>query len=278
MKFIGILKDKNKTKRIIFDQDERLINDCFAKPTIDFEKEFQHDYTLDKGEWFFCKPPEDEYQHFFEPFKNSGKPNNIEKEEIENIRLLYLLGEDSVTAKRIVPSFFLKNRLLLIWNETMKVKQRENILNIDNKGIDFYFERKSKKLFFKSYNQVKNFFPSIINLYRPAKQEEVSQILNNDLIHSDSTFKPEKVGERNLKAIASFIDSKIDLTNKDVQQEYRDYAKKYSPDITFDDNGKFLVKDNKSLTRIMKVLLENFYTSDVSKEKRQTNSSKKIES
>ena len=125
------------------------------------------DYSLDPDEWFYHKLPLDESSHFFEPLSSSNF-NNIEKEDLNKIKLLCILEGEHFRAKKVVPSFFMRDRLFFDFTTNMKVEQKENILSIDSKGIDFCFDKKSSKLFFKNTTTQSYFFHRLsIYIERP---------------------------------------------------------------------------------------------------------------
>ena len=80
----------------------------------------------------------------------------------------------------------------------------------------------------------------------------------------------------NRKKISSIIDGKtIDLKDAGVCNTYLEYAKEYNLDLEINDD-KIALIDNSDVAKVISLLGESFYTSEINKEKREIRSSRKL--
>lgn len=109
------------------------------------------------------------------------------------------------------------------------------------------------------------------NLYRDATETEINTFFQIGFIERDTEFKNEEITSAKRKKIALILEK---LKNKNIQGKYVQYGKKYC--VNLFENEKIKVKNNEDLSKVLEILEEKFYESEVSLEKRCSNSFRSI--
>ena len=130
-----------------------------------------------------------------------------------------------------------------------------------------------KRLYFKNYSHIKKLFNGIEQYYREARSEDLESFKQLSILNVEMDNK--SLGQRASQKVALLLDEKI-LEDRDVN-ELSEYAKKYNVELPVDSNNKIKISENKDIETLYKVANELFYTSEITNEKRETNSVKKVQ-
>lgn len=277
-----VAKLKNNEHIIIFDTPEDIAKlDFYNIPNIHIEKEFNPDISLEQDEWFFVLLNETKknemIKEYFECVDNSVELNKITKDNYQNIESCYLIDDNKIIFTKITKGYLVRDTKFLyfsnLWAEVHEQKDSISFSWI----VDAYYDWVDK-IYFKNYSKVKSLFKWFEDYYKQATNEQKDEFLNNDFFISDKDISDIKVWDRNLRKIAYLIEEKkIDLSDKKLRDKYLDYAKEYwELDIRITTDWKLEFDTNKDITNILNLLEEHFYTTPITWEKREINSSKKI--
>lgn len=282
-KIIARLQDGNFCT--IFNGDSKdfsSIERAYQIPELPVEKVFLFDpeKKLESDEWFYVEPNHEQKSELISPYietlTNISSVNPIRQEDYQNIRAVCLVenGEnEKIIITRVFPKFYTMSKTIFKWEDGPKLEKQS--YSVDFTGaIDAYWIK--SKLYFKSYSSIKPIFDGLENFYRIATEEEKNDFLQKDFF--SCTNSEIKIGHRNLKKIASVIDS-IDWNSATVRQKYINYANQYpNIGVQISDDGKMKIESNPDITKILSVLEERIYTTPITEEKREANSVTKLNS
>lgn len=243
------------------------------------------DYKLDNEHWFYidyttCTDDIKKYiQEFYNTFKSPGKLADLTKDDLSE--LLFLIYGNLESAKWklnfqvITKGSHILSRSILGFH-SKKLSYEHHTDKLDFKDfVDIHIDEKETRIYFKQFYNIKNIHRDFILLYADASKKEIDGFVID--INKSSLFtisKKIKPKERNLKKIKLLLDSgRMSILTK--ASEITDYITKYSINLQMV-GTKYIVDDNQSLTELVKILEESYYESEITKEKRETNSSKKL--
>ena len=119
-------------------------------------------------------------------------------------------------------------------------------------------------------------FPGIKKMYKELTEQETNEFLSSTLFELKEEMSSDFVALSNRKKIASIIDGKvIDLKDTETCEKYLEYAKQYNLDLEIAD-GKIALIDNSDIGKVISLLGESFYTTEITGERREIRSSRKL--
>lgn len=251
---------------------------------IDFKS--NPDYKLGNNEWFFvdystCDKSIINYikSTYFDTFKSTSKISNLTKDNLSKLYFLIYGVHSSSTWKlnfQVLPktSLIKERDFLDLSSPKIKYEHYTNVLDFKN-FIDLHIDEKDKMIYFKKFTHLKAIHKDFIDLYKAASAKEVKDFIDN--VNKSTLFSityTDSPQEQNLKRIKYILDNKK-LTILSKVPEIKTYISKYSIDL-IEVGSKYQVTSNKELTEFIKIVDENYYESEITKEKRETNSTKKI--
>lgn len=277
-------KLENECVRILNEQSESFddVARLFESPNISNIKEFDANIKLEQDERFFVTLSDDQKNNmlnqYFRLLDNSASTNQILAEQYKSIRAIFLISKENwqqnhnILFSKITPTGRIENKQFLLRDTgTPKLKTISHWIDITWK-IDAY--RNGEKLFFKKYETVRWLFPWIEDFYQTASHDEVESFKNNWFFNF--TMR-NKIGERNLRRIAYIVREKnIDFSNDETRNKFKAYAEKYDISLPFDENNKINIDDNKTLSTAISIIEENYFTSEITREKKVAEYSKTV--
>lgn len=135
-----------------------------------------------------------------------------------------------------------------------------------NNKTDAYWNGKEKRLYFFNYSHIKKLFPGIEKFYREAQKADIEKLEKISFLD----VKSDNFSNRSRQKIAIMMDEDI-FANKNLET-LKEYAENYGKTLPITNENKILIKSNQDLDLLYKVVNELFYTSEITKEKRETNS------
>ncbi|MBK2356586.1 hypothetical protein [Francisella hispaniensis] len=290
--FYKVLKENGCLKRIT-EENKNFFNvlNIDSIKTINFIE--SQTYKLEDDEWFFLEIEElssdikgsiDNYQECVinssadnptievQKFKNNGLKQALTffiagyKNEDENIEFINL--------QKITPSSYIKSKTFFGIKDSndLEYYNYENILELKDK-IDISIDFNQNKIFFKNFSHLKHIHKNFINLYREANKDEFESFRKSVKSNNfDIDIEIQSIGQRSLKKIKLLLD--INKIEKLDNIKIDSYIKKYSGEMDFEKiENKYVIDSNKKLSCMIKVLEESFYESELTGEKRMSNSS-----
>lgn len=282
-KFCAKLKNNQHVKIFI---DENYINNnlwFYNFPNINNPIAYNPDITVEEDEIFFVELTDEQKNEMLSDFllmvNNSWEFNIIVKDDYENIDIIYLVTDESkIIFTKIIKSYYVRNTKILDFDTNLwpQIKEQANTVSI-SWFPELYFDW-INKLYFKNYWRAKTIFRWLSDFYKLATAQEKNDFLSSDFFMTDKNIQTFSIWERNLRKISYLIEERnIDLSNNELRQKYLDYARQYIElDIKITTDWKLKFDNNKDVSNILNLLEEHFYTTPITCEKREINSSKKI--
>ena len=119
-------------------------------------------------------------------------------------------------------------------------------------------------------------FPGIQKLYKEITEQETNEFLSSPLFELKEEMSSHFISLRNRQKITSIVDAKIiDLKDPEICEKYLEYAKGYNLDLEIN-NDKIALIDNSDIVKVLGLLGESFYTTEINGEKREIRSSRKL--
>lgn len=245
-------KTKNNFIRILDENISEFWNQNIIEKAKEIDFTQNLNYKLEENEVFFINYKDEDID---DGFINTTNSNSIKEDDFSNLKVIYYKLGDLIYFQRILPSALITSSWLTFvtldtGKKGVKIDQTPRI-KFENR-TDIILDTKNQKIYFKVFNDLEKVFPNFSKYYREASEKEF-----ND-------FKD--LGKRQLTKIAQIID-KIGYFQDNIK-DYKKYAKDY--DITFEINTKDQIDQFHAL------VLENFYKTPISDEKRMSNSNIKI--
>lgn len=262
----------------IFDEHSANFNEVcalFGYPDVSNTKEFDANIKLEEDEWFFVVLNDEQKNNmlnqYFRLLVNSASTNQIISEQYREVQAIFLISKDDeqqnykILFSKITPTARIVNKKFILRNNwDPQLKEINGWIDITWK-IDAY--RDGEKLYFKRYETIRSLFPWIEYFYQTATPEEVTQFKNNWFFNF--SMNDAKIWAWNLKRIAYIVrEKRINFSDNEIRKEFKRYAEEYDVSLPFDENNKINIQNNKTLTTAISIIEENYFTAEITKEKK----------
>lgn len=187
----------------------------------------------------------------------------IEKKEFNSIKAFGILQPDQKYFQRVTPSYYVQRRTFLDYAGDPTIIEQRNQVKINSEPDAVYIPSKDC-LFFRSISKIKSIFPSIGELYRSATEEEVTDFLKHDFLHTEE-IENANIGDMNRKRIAD-IGEKYKNLPRDKKNKLINYAKD-KIDVELEE-GRFKIVSDSDLKKVLYALDQRYYTADIYGEER----------
>jgi hypothetical protein len=271
-------KLKNGQHVIVFnDADTDTLKDLYKTPNVTAAIPFEiESRKMTEGEWYFIVLTEEQKEEMLGEYASeSGSMvlNEISADDYPEMKAIYLVsGEEKLFAK-INSRHLQKSKKYLTFGDKPQVVEQGNSVLLSGE-VDAYWT--GTRLYFKKFTVARSLFKGIQKVYKEATEKETNEFLSGALFELKEEMSSEFIGLQNRKKIASIIARKtIDLQDPNTCGKYLQYAKQYDLDLEID-NGKIALIDNSDVNKVIGLLGENFYTTEITGEKREIRTSKKL--
>ena len=155
------------------------------------------------------------------------------------------------------------------------LSNHKNVLVI-KEGGDCYYIKDTDKLYFRNLNAITSIFDGINILYREATNQEVEEFFNMEMINVSDGFTKDDVKTANRRRIKEATE-RYRSFSPEQKARIPSYISKYCPHIYTEATSQFNVNDENSLTDLLNVLNQRYYTTEIDDEKRLANSVTKLQ-
>ncbi len=278
----GKLSGKNNFVKIkSLSEDE--INELFPFVSIDEAIEFSPQALAGEDEYRYIQLIDDDF--IIEPFismqDSTASYNNINKSQLSKLDAIFVADvisegdEEKIYDFRVqrlwARYYYTKPSVQWLSNNECKFNSKQDIIML-RFSTDAYYQGSTKRLYFKKFEHIKKIFTGIDRYYRTACKKDYDALKQISFV--DMQIVASKVGVQSSRKIALMVDEKI-LQQKNLKQ-LKKYAEKYNQSLPITEN-KIVLAENKDIDLLYSVANELFYTSELSKEPRKTNSVIKLE-
>lgn len=257
-----IAKVNNEFKYIL-SQDEAIIQEFNI--TDKKHVPYTASHKPDEDEWFYLENfSESKYIiNCCSEYFNSVDLVQIDKVDFTTIKAFGILQPDQKYFQRVTPSYYVQRKTFLDYGGDPTIIEQRKQVKINNAPDAVYIPSKDC-LFFRSISKIKSIFPSIGELYRSATEEEVTDFLKHDFLHTEE-IKNATIGDMNRKRIAD-IGEKYKNLPSDKKEKLISYAKE-KIDVA-QEYGKFKILSDSDLKKVLYALDQRYYTADIYGEER----------
>lgn len=243
-------------------------------------KKFDPNYRPEENEWVYISLAND--LDLIAPFKSSAVAtvalNPAQTAEIKSLQLFYIpVTRDGALHRlyfqQITPSAVVHDARFWSFSEeaSIKVRSEKNLVHIHNR-VDALWDEESKTLYFHKFEKARSMFPGLEKFFREATDQEVAEFASAEIFSRNGALD---VKTRNRKRIAFVLQEKKELLKKRNLPKLKQYISKYALGVRFE-NDKILLSDE-TIETVIKTLCEHYYTAEVSGEKREANSIRKLD-
>ena len=267
---INTKKDKQQIK--VAEIDNPLL--VFSEFSFENPQVFNGKWKKDENEVYYINLDEarDIIDEFRTTLQSSADVNVIDKENFPNLNCLFVSdSENNIKFQRVYNKYFFK-KSFLNFSETSvcKINNNQEIITLTGK-VDAYWHNGEKRLYFNDFTVAKSILPKIDKFYREATQTDIDNFSQINILD----VKASNYSPRARKKIATMLDDNI-FEGKTID-ELKAYADKYNQSFPEINEGKIKLENNKDIELIYQIVNQLFYTTDLTQEKRKTNSSKPVE-
>lgn len=185
-------------------------------------------------------------------------------------------GKHFFLFQNITTSYIYKKYKALSW-ENIKNPTDQAVL-IKKEGLivlkenpDAYYCLEDNNLYFKELSSITSIFRGINELYREATDDEVTEFMELDMIDREDDFNNEKVKTQNRRKIKEALD-RYNNFDSDKKAKMPSYIKKYCHELYDENTNKFKVSSEDDLTKLLNIINQRYYTTELDGEKRLANS------
>ena len=244
-------------------------------PELSFEEPqiFSGKWKKDDEEIYYIDLSEDLdiINEYIDVIASSTDVNVVDKQNFPNLHVIFVEGKDnSIKFQRIYNKYFFKKCFLTFPDSSVcQINNNQEIITLTGK-VDAYWNNNEKRLYFESFMIAKTIFPKINKFYREATESDIENFSNINILQ----VKKVDYGSRARKKIAQMLDD--DVFKDKTLEDLKEYAERYEQGFPEVENGKIKLENNKDIELIYDIVNQLFYTTDLTGEKRKTNSSKPI--
>lgn len=259
-------------------------------PIFSHVKLYDDEYKLEEDEWFVIENFKSQ-DYCIEFLKEDFLPTNysyIDRGDYKKIEFLISVQDDYnlFIFQKVTPSYVYEKQKVLCFGLLDKLQNHqptEQAILINQEGVlviknvpDCYYIKDSDKLYFKNLNAITSIFNGINILYREATNQEVEIFLSMGMINVAPNFGKDDVKTANRRRIKEALEKYSSFSDKQ-KEKIPSYLSEYCPHIYDKNTKQFNVTDENSLTDLLNVLNQRYYTTEIDGEKRLANSVTKIE-
>lgn len=154
-------------------------------------------------------------------------------------------------------------------NQAVLIK-KEGLLALKDEP-DAYFCLENNQLYFKNLSSITSIFRGINELYREATNDEVTDFLGLDIIDREDNFNNDEVKTQNRRKIKEALD-RYNHFDPDKKAKMPGYIRKYCQELYDENTNKFKVSSEDDLTKLLNIINQRYYTTELDEERRIANS------
>ena len=262
-----ICKTKENYKKL-FEEDNTLYPSiCNLKSIEENSFAFDNRTNLDDFEWYKLEnfSSKDYATKEIKENPSSADYDIATHADAAGIEYIFELSDDILLFQKVTRNAFVKKRNFITLGERFEKCPNISLFQI-NAYPDAIYDRTKDVLYFRKLFSITKIFNGINEIYREATDTEVQTFLAEKAFCLTDGFSADKVKIPNRKKIALVQDT-FSKMSKQEKKEMFDYIKDYYPNLNVN-NGKAQISNEEDLKNILYGLEERFYTTLISKEKK----------
>ena len=253
-------------------------------PVFANSREYDDEYKLQDDEWFVVNQLSRQ-AYCLDIVKNNFVATNysfMPKDKYGKIDFIVSVQDEGniFVFQKITPSYIYEKQKMLSWEhinaptDQAVLSNHKNVLVIKD-GADCYYVKNIDKLYFRNLNAITSIFDGINILYREATNQEVEDFLGMEMINVADGFTKDDVKTANRRRIKEAME-RYRSFSPEQKAKIPSYISKYCPHIYDETNRQFNINGENSLTDLLNVFNQRYYTTEIDDEKRLANSVTKL--
>ncbi len=269
---------KNKQHVVVFNDAEiDAVKDIYKIPNTKNSIPFEKDCSkIGEEQWYFVTPTEEQKEEMLGEYvseSGSAMLSVISPDYYKEVNVIYAVSGVEKLFTKITTRHIMQAQKCIAFNEKPTVVEQGNSILLTGE-VDAYWN--GTQLYFKKFSFVRSLFPGIQKMYKEITEQETNEFLSSPLFELKEEMSSHFISLRNRQKITEIIDGKIiDLKDLEVCEKYLEYAKDYNLDLEINEN-KIALIDNSDVVKVISLLGESFYTTEIGGEKREIRSSRKL--
>ena len=229
-----------------------------------------------EGQWQFIVLTEEQKEEMLGGYVTEAGAMGLDtmtKDQYAEARAIYQVEAEEMLFTKVASRHVLQSKKYVSFGEKPSLVEQGNSIVLTGE-VDAYYN--GRLLYFKKFASIQSLFPGIKKVYKEATEHTTNEFLSSELFELKEEMSSDFIGLRNRRMIAAIIDGNtVDLKDPDAHAKYLSYAQDYNLDLEIE-NGKIALIDNSDISSVISLFGESFYTSEVTKEKREVRTSKKL--
>ena len=273
-----IAKLKNDQNVTVFpDAEIEGLKDVYKIPKITLAIPFEVDTrALAEGEWYFVVLTEEEKEEMLGGYVSESSGALLEMispDHYTEIKALYAVAGAEILFTKVTSRQVARSQKYIAFNEKPEVVQQGNTLVLTGQ-VDAYWN--GSLLYFKKFTFIRSLFPGIHKMYKQITEEGTNAFLSSPMFELQAEMSSDVIGLGNRRKIVSIVlDKTIDLNDPITYGKYLTYAMQYDLGLEIE-SGKIALINNTDIGKVISLLSEKFYTTEVTGEKREIRTSRKL--
>lgn len=273
-----IAKLKNDQNVIVFnDADGDSFKDLYKVPDTKTAVPFEVNPKVTVvDQWHFIVLTEEQKEEMLGGYATEAGTIGLDTmaaDQYSEVKTIYMADAEQMLFTKMAARHVSQSKKYVTFGEKPVLSEPGNSLVLTGE-VDAYWN--GRLLFFKKFASIQSLFPGIKKVYKEATEQVTNEFLSSPLFELKEEMSSDFIGLRNRKRISSIIEGKaVDLTDPETYAKYVAYAEEYNLDLEIED-GKISLINNADISNVINLLGESFYTSEITREKREVRTSKKL--
>lgn len=269
-KLVAFIKNRRNEEFKILPVSENVFSDIQPHNEITYSSE----YILEEGEWFKIEhfSQSSYFPNYFDNLETTTSLFSVTVADFSKMKFLVYITEECFYFQKVFKSNFIRTKGFRFWEDSYTYLSEADMFVVKELPDAIYY-RGQDKLIFIRLEFLEIMFKGISQLYREATNQEVQEFLSNENILLNN-FNYESVSKQNRHRISLVRDRLLDFSN-DQKIALFEYTKNYCSELV--QNNNFVISSDNDLKLLLYGILERFYTSPVSHERRIANSISRID-
>ena len=255
-------------------------------PNFDDVRPYDNDYKLQEGEYFDLDHFS-EKDYYPEIARNEFSPSDysfLSREKYSKIDYIISIQETDnrhyFLYQHVTSSFIYKKYKAISCQGIRRATDQAQLIESDGLLVikdepDCYYSREDDKLYFKRLSAITSIFTGIDELYREATDGEVNNFLELDIINVQGSLTANDVKTANRRRIKEALE-RYNHFNSDQKSRLPHYISQYCQELYDEDTQKFKVESEEDLTKLLNIINQRYYTTELDGERRLANSVTKL--
>ncbi len=230
-----------------------------------------------EGMWYFIVLTEEQKEEMLGGYVTEAGTMGLDAmtpDHYSQVKALYMADAEQMLFTKVASRHVLQSKKYVTFGEKPVLSEPGNAVELSGE-VDAYWN--GRLLYFKKFASIQSLFPGIKKVYKEVTEQVTNEFLSSELFELKAEMSSDFIGLRNRKLIALLIDGKtVDLKDPETYGKYVAYAREYNLDLEIAEDGKIALLDNADISKVINLFDEKFYTTDITREKREIRTSKKL--